>query len=190
MLFLVAYVLYIHAYAYVSRTRKELECELATPWASDEVPPCLDPITLLVYCSPFPLLSFRVNYIPSQSLSVILFKISFTFLVPLPLALKRPYLILSSIVSSLPIRHKKKQEKHTPTRDWASDKIKNARRLIWMTKACWIRMVKDSEQREGGRSCRGMDRISKERATKTNKETDNLSHIIETQSTKITFVDH
>lgn len=35
-----------------------------------------------------------------------------------------------------------------------------------------------------------MDRISKERATKTNKETDNLSHIIETQSTKITFVDH
>lgn len=162
MLFLVAYVLYIHAYAYVSRTRKELECELATPWASDEVPPCLDPITLLVYCSPFPLLSFRVNYIPSQSLSVILFKISFTFLVPLPLALKRPYLILSSIVSSLPIRHKKKQEKHTPTRDWASDKIKNARRLIWMTKACWIRMVKDSEQREGGRSCRGMDRVRPE----------------------------
>ncbi|TNN24372.1 hypothetical protein EYF80_065504 [Liparis tanakae] len=36
-------------------------------------------------------------------------------------------------------------EKHTPTRDWGSDKIKNARRLIWITGARGIRIARDSE---------------------------------------------
>lgn len=37
------------------------------------------------------------------------------------------------------------QEKHTPTRDWGSDKIKHTRRLIWITGARSIRIVRDSE---------------------------------------------
>lgn len=58
-------------------------------------------------------------------------------------SLSESALILPSIVPSPPITQN--QEKHTPTRDWGSDKIKHTRWLIWITGARSIRVVRDSE---------------------------------------------
>lgn len=58
-------------------------------------------------------------------------------------SLSESALILPSIVPSPPITQN--QEKHTPTRDWGSDKIKHTRRLIWITGARSIKIVRDSE---------------------------------------------
>ena len=62
---------------------------------------------------------------------------------PLCKALLESALILPSTVPSPPITQK--QEKHTPTRDWGSDKIKNTRQLIWIKGARSIRIQRDSE---------------------------------------------
>ena len=56
----------VHILCMYVELKKGLEYELATPSASNEALP----ITLLVYCSSFPLFSFPINYIPSQRMSV------------------------------------------------------------------------------------------------------------------------
>lgn len=74
-------------------------------------------------------ITFTVSYSLSLSLS--------------PPPLSESALILPSIVPSPPITQN--QEKHTPTQDWGSDKIKHTRRLIWITGAHSIRIARDSE---------------------------------------------
>ena len=73
-------------------------------------------------------------------------------------SLSESALILPSIVPSPPITQN--QEKHTPTPDWGSDKIKHTRRLIWITGAGSIRVVRDSEpdreaEMRGNTGCEG-----------------------------------
>lgn len=70
----------------------------------------------------------------------------------LRVSLSESALILPSIVPSPPITQN--QEKHTPTRDWGSDKIKNTRQLIWIKGARSIRIERDSEPDRGRDECR------------------------------------
>lgn len=70
----------------------------------------------------------------------------------LRVSLSESALILPSIVPSPPITQN--QEKHTPTRDWGSDKIKNTRQLIWIKGARSIRIERDSEPDRGRDGCR------------------------------------
>lgn len=72
------------------------------------------------------------------------------------------------------------QEKHTPTRDWGSDKIKNTRRLIWITGARGIGIVRDSEpdaEAEGETDWGGVER--KESYLKKNKDWKNDKEKVE-----------
>lgn len=84
---------------------------------------------------------------------------------------------LSPPSASLPVTQKPgKAHTHTPTRDWRSDKIKNAQQLIWIKGAHSIRIQKEIlslMERQKGRSgfCRNREQW---RTTKRCCEQENL----------------
>lgn len=100
------------------------------------------------------LLSFFANFYSSRPDTDMCRLQCRTVCVSLSESLSESALIPLSIVPSPPITQN--QEKHTPTQDWGSDKIKNTRQLIWITEARSIRIVRDSEPDGEAEIDRGM----------------------------------